>query len=192
MKKRSLTATLFAVLGMASAPALAQGYYVQGDLGLVNLRAKTELKDVNSLSDLKKSYKESTVLPRVSVGYDFGSFRVAGDYTHYKKAKTSTASANSETKTQGLGVAAIYDIPMGLMVQPYVGARLAVNKVKQTANGKNFSSSSSETKLTPGLMAGFGYQIDRNTTIDAGYRYNHFDSKLKAHEATIGVRYSFQ
>lgn len=193
MKKSTFTAALLAVLGTVAAPSVfAQGYYVQGDLGLVNLRAKTELKEFNSFNDWKKSYKESALLPRVSAGYDFGTFRVAGDYTHYKKATSSTGAANSETKTQGIGVSAIYDIPLGMMVKPYVGARLAVNKVKQAASAPGFSSTSSETKLTPGLMAGFGYQVDRNTTIDAGYRYNHFDSKLKAHEATVGVRYTFQ
>lgn len=196
MKKTSLAAALFALTGLAAAPAaLAQGYYVQGDLGLANLRAKTELNDFNSVKDFKNSYKESSLLPRVSAGYDFGGFRVAGDYTHYKKAEASSGASSSSTQARGIGVSAIYDIPMGMSVQPYVGARVAVNNVKQEnksySNGLKLSKIS-DTKFTPGLMAGVGYQLDRNMTLDAGYRYNHFDKKLKAHEATVGVRYSFQ
>lgn len=195
MKNTMLKAALFALLGSVSAAALADGvtgFYVQGDIGLSNLRAKTELKDFNSAKDLKNSYKESSLLPRVSIGHDFGNFRVAGDYTHYKKADSAAGPVKSETKTQGIGVSAMYEIPLASVVQPYVGARLAVNKVKQDTSAPGMSSKTSETKLSPGLMAGVGYQVDRNISVDAGYRYNHFDNKLKSHEATVGLRYTFR
>lgn len=174
----------------------ASGYYIQGDLGLSNLRAKTEWKDVNSWGKLKNNYKESGLLPRISIGYGLGNFRVAADYTHYKKAETSSGSSHSSTQAQGVGVSAIYDIPLNnvvnLPIQPYVGGRLSLNKIKQDVNLPGYSSKSNETKLSPGVMAGVGYQLDQNMTIDAGYRYNHFNSKLKAHEATVGLRYTFR
>lgn len=181
-------------LGM-SQMALADeitGAYVQGDVGLAYMKADT-VEHSSVRNALKSSYNESQLMPRVSVGYDYGDWRLAGDYTHYSELKEGNSAGNVSTKVRGAGVAAMYDFPVQLSVpvQPYVGARLAVNKVKRTANAAGISVSESETKVSPGLLAGVGYKWDNNVTIDAGYRYNHLDSNVKVHEASVGVRYTF-
>lgn len=198
MYKRLLAAFYMVILAtltpqIASANGNTIGFYVQGDIGLVNLRAKTERKDFNSFNDLKNSYKESSLLPRISIGNDFGDWRVAGDYTHYKSIETSSGEAKSKTRAYGAGLSVIYDIPVwNNWVNPYVGARVSINNIKQNTSSPNNSAKVDDTKLSPGLMAGISYQIAPNTVIDAGYRYNHLDSKLKAHEATLGLRYMFR
>lgn len=160
------------------------GYYIQGDLGLAHVRADSKFNSV------KQSYNESNFLPRASVGYDFGNARVAADYTHYGKVDGNANNAHAETKAQGVGVSAIYDFPTGRF-QPYVGARLAANRIKRTENSVTRHSTEKDTKVGAGVLAGVGYQIDNNMSLDAGYRYNHLDSDLNAHEATVGLRYKF-
>lgn len=161
-----------------------KGVYVQGDVGLAHVRADSKFDSI------KQSYNDSKFLPRASVGYDFGNVRVAGDYTYYGKVDEKTNNASAETKAQGVGVSAIYDFPTGRL-QPYVGARLAANNIKRTESNASGSVTERNTKLGAGVLAGIGYQIDNNVTLDAGYRYNHLDSNLNAHEATVGVRYKF-
>ena len=140
-------------------------------------------------------------MPRLSVGYALGNgLRVAGDFTHYKEMKESYDAANGATqnagvKANGFGLSAIYDFDYGSDFVPYVGARLAANKLKYSAGyaaaGQRFSSSKSKTKAGYGLLLGFGYKLSNEMTLDAGYRYNHMDSDLNAHEVAVGLRYYF-
>lgn len=195
MKKSTFTAVMLAVLGAtASGAAMADeitGPYVQGDIGLAHIRTDTP-REWNGTGDiknnLKDSYKESGFMPRVSAGYDFGDWRVAGDYTHYKDVK----EGNVTSKVRGAGVSAIYDIPVNYVVQPYVGARVGVNKLKQSASTATSNASLEETKVGVGAMVGANYKIDRNLTLDGGYRYNRLASKVNAHEVGVGLRYTFQ
>lgn len=198
-----LAAALIAAMGVSAAAVADEirGPYVQGDIGLANLKVDggEKFKLRNTFRSLKNSYKDSGFMPRISAGYDFGDFRVAGDYTHYKSISEGVREDNSsldvKVKARGVGVSAIYDIPLQSNFQPYVGARVAVNKVKAeatatVANARGHSSES-ETKVGYGLMAGLGYKINNNLTIDGGYRYNRLDSDLKAHEVSAGLRYTF-
>lgn len=190
MNKRTIT-TLFTAAAMTLSAAAAAdnlgtgtGAYIQGDLGLAQVKAKSEFNSI------KQAYDEAKLLPRISAGYDFGQFRTAADYTHYGKIDDGKSGAYASTKAQGLGVSAIYDFDIG-QIQPYVGARTSVNRIKRTENQPGYSRSASATKTGLGLLAGVGYQLSDNTVLDAGYRYNYLDKDLKAHEATVGVRLKF-
>ncbi|HGG9277685.1 TPA: opacity family porin, partial [Neisseria meningitidis] len=98
----------------------------------------------------------------VSVGYDFGDWRIAADYASYRKWKESNSSTNAEnrdnaknyvkieTKHQGngsfhaassLGLSAIYDFKLNDKFKPYIGARVAYGHVKHQVH-------SVETKTT--------------------------------------------
>lgn len=196
MKKHQTAAALLATVTMTfSTAALAEVYtgglgagtgpYIQGDIGLGHVKAKSEFNSV------KDTYNESKFLPRASVGYDFGQVRAAVDYTHYGKIDDGSNGAYASTKAQGVGVAAVYDFEQLGSIQPYIGARVAANRIKRTESATGYRRSESETKAGIGVLTGVGFQVDSNTTIDAGYRYNRFDKDLKAHEATVGVRYKF-
>lgn len=200
MHKKLLSKMVLAVLGMSAAQvALADeitGSYVQGDLGLAYMKAET-VKHNSVSSALKDSYNDSKLMPRVSVGYDFGDWRVAGDYTHYGTIDESNGVSKSETKVSGAGLSAIYDFNTSLPVPvtPYVGARVSLNKVKQETtvadNAALTTHNHSSTKVSTGVLAGVNYKLDRNFTVDVGYRYNHLDSNVQVHEAAAGLRYTF-
>ncbi|MCS4534734.1 opacity family porin [Neisseria montereyensis] len=201
-----LTAILFTALAASvSTAALAEdtvGPYVQGDIGLAHLKFDDgeKFKIRNTFRNIKDSYKESGFMPRISAGYDYGNIRVAGDYTHYKTISESAgdadSSANVNVKARGVGASVIYDVPTQTRIKPYIGGRLSVNKIKTTANvrllNERGSSSDSSTKVGIGAMAGVGYEINRNLTADAGYRFNRLTSDLNTHEVSVGLRYTFQ
>ena len=190
---------VLATLVALSLPAVVladdnRGFYVQGDLGHSTLKTSDEGGKVSS-----KGFS-----PRLSAGYDFGDFRVAADYTHYKTRKDHeqgpSYTLDSKIKLQSVGVSAIYDFDLNSPVKPYVGARVGLNHV--SFDTKEYGSSGSiehyetrKTKTGLGVMTGIGYDINQNIALDAGYRYNHwgnFDGiKVHTHEVSAGVRVKF-
>ena len=193
MKK--ILATLIALAVPAAALADDnQGFYIQGDLGHASVKGK-----VYGESATAKGFS-----PRLSAGYDFGNFRVAADYTHYKSRSesgriSSSTTYDAEAKFQSFGVSAIYDFDLNAPVKPYVGGRVALNRVSfdTTENGTGYTEHyhHRETKTGIGIVAGVGYDITQNIALDAGYRYNYwgkFDGvKVDSHEVSAGVRVKF-
>ena len=189
---------VLATLVALSLPAVAladdnRGFYVQGDLGHSTIKTKDD--------GGKGSAKGFS--PRLSAGYDFGDFRVAADYTHYKTLKEHERDPlytfDAKIKFQSFGVSAIYDFDLNSPVKPYVGARVGLNRVSfdTTEYSSNFIEryETRKTKTGLGMMTGIGYDINQNIALDAGYRYNHwgkFDGlKVHSHEVSAGVRVKF-
>ena len=191
---------VLATLVALSLPAVVladdnRGFYVQGDVGHSTLKTSDEGGKVSS-----KGFS-----PRLSAGYDFGDFRVAADYTHYKSHKESGRISGSTTydakaKFQSFGISAIYDINLQSPVKPYVGARVGLNHVsfdtkeyRNTGFIEHYETRKTKTGL--GVMTGIGYDINQNIALDAGYRYNYWgkfdDVKVHSHEVSAGVRVKF-
>ncbi|EPI7847413.1 opacity family porin, partial [Neisseria gonorrhoeae] len=116
-----------------------------------------------------------SIHPRVSVGYDFGGWRIAADYARYRKWNNNKYSVNIENvqkhdngnridrKTENqengtfhavssLGLSAVYDFKLNDKFKPYIGARVAYGHVKHQVR-----SVESETTIvlstTPGIEA---------------------------------------
>ena len=190
---------ILATLVALSLPAVAladehRGFYIQGDVGHTSVKGK-----IYDESETAKSFS-----PRLSAGYDFGDFRVAADYTHYKSHKESGRISDSTTydakaKFQSVGVSAIYDFDLNSPVKPYVGARVGLNRFSYDDDyrraGYHATETFRKTKTGLGVMTGVGYNITQNVALDAGYRYNHwgnFDGmKVHTHEVSAGVRVKF-
>ena len=188
---------VLATLVALSLPAIAladdnRGFYVQGDLGHSTLKTNDEGGKTSS-----KGFS-----PRLSAGYDFGDFRVAADYTHYKTWKDheqdSSYTLDSKIKLQSVGVSAIYDFDLNSPVKPYVGARIGLNHVSFDTKEYNSIIEHYETRKTKtglGVMTGISYDINQNIALDAGYRYNYWgkfdDVKVHSHEVSAGVRVKF-
>ncbi|HFC8776078.1 TPA: Opacity protein opA54, partial [Neisseria gonorrhoeae] len=91
--------------------------------------------------------------PRVSVGYDFGGWRIAADYARYRKWNNNKYSVNIENvqkhdngnridrKTENqengtfhavssLGLSAVYDFKLNDKFKPYIGMRVAYGHVR--------------------------------------------------------------
>ncbi|MBJ7821997.1 Opacity protein opA54, partial [Neisseria meningitidis] len=122
----------------------------------------TGANNTSTVSDYFRNIRAHSIHPRVSVGYDFGGWRIAADYASYRKWKESNSSTNAEnrdsiqnyvkieTKHQGngsfhavssLGLSAIYDFKLNDKFKPYIGARVAYGHVKHQVH-------SVETKTT--------------------------------------------
>ncbi|HFC3428809.1 TPA: opacity family porin, partial [Neisseria gonorrhoeae] len=142
-----------------------RGPYVQADLAYAAERITHDYpeptgtkkdKKISTVSDYFRNIRTHSIHPRVSVGYDFGSWRIAADYARYRKWNNNKYSVNtklvqtggSETlrnektlKTEhqengtfhaasSLGLSTIYDFDTGSRFKPYIGARVAYGHVR--------------------------------------------------------------
>lgn len=89
MKKVLVTLIALSLPTFALADA-TKGFYVQADAGHATVKARND--------DASGSVKGFS--PRISAGYDFGNFRVAADYTHYKSFKSDSETPTTITKTK--------------------------------------------------------------------------------------------
>lgn len=183
--KKLLIATIFAT---ATLTANAQ-WYVQGDVGASNI----EIGEDSGVNDTVFS-------PRVSVGYDFGNWRIAGDYTHYGTANYSGYdgyyNAEISLKTNSLGLSAFYDFDLQSNFTPYVGARVSYNQFKLNASlntpySYRYSDSASESRVGLGLILGAQYKIDEKISLNFNIEGNKLASDVTQVGAGLGLRYNF-
>ncbi|ENT1001859.1 opacity family porin [Neisseria gonorrhoeae] len=107
---------------------------------------------ISTVSDYFRNIRTHSIHPRVSVGYDFGGWRVAADYARYRKWNNNKYSVNIEKvqevgknrrdrKTENqengtfhavssLGLSTIYDFDTGSRFKPYIGMRVAYGHVR--------------------------------------------------------------
>ncbi|WP_461215260.1 opacity family porin [Neisseria gonorrhoeae] len=156
---------LFSSAAQAASEGNGRGPYVQADLAYAAERithdypeptgAKKD-KKISTVSDYFRNIRTHSVHPRVSVGYDFGGWRIAADYARYRKWNNSKYSVdtkkvgernngntnvaqylkaeNQENGTfhaaSSLGLSAVYDFDTGSRFKPYAGVRVAYGHVK--------------------------------------------------------------
>lgn len=198
--KKLLAVALGALVVSATANA---NWYVQGDLGYSKLKV--------SASDSEASHKKSVFEPRLSVGYKINELRFALDYTHYGKVKYAYDNSASEEKTvgkgeykvNGIGFSTFYDFNVDFPVKPYVGVRLALNKIKWNDNAVDksedaatyTSESASSTSLGYGVLAGASYEVAPQLSLTGGVEYNRLgkvdDAKVNQYGVKVGLRYEF-
>ncbi|HEZ9271934.1 TPA: outer membrane beta-barrel protein, partial [Neisseria gonorrhoeae] len=196
---------------------------------------------ISTVSDYFRNIRTHSIHPRVSVGYDFGGWRIAADYARYRKWNNSKYSVsikelknnnNKKKKTENqengsfhavssLGLSAVYDFKLNDKFKPYIGARVAYGHVRHSISTKKTTEflttagspgvvpggykvsttpgahqeSNSIRRVGLGVIAGVGFDITPNLTLDAGYRYHNWgrleNTRFKTHEASLGVRYRF-
>ncbi|HGG9387892.1 TPA: opacity family porin [Neisseria meningitidis] len=170
-KKPSLlfSSLLFSSLLFSSAAQAASEdssrspYYVQADLAYAAERIThdypkptgTDKDKISTVSDYFRNIRAHSIHPRVSVGYDFGDWRIAADYASYRKWNNNKYSVNTKEvrrnggnsenlKTENqengtfhavssLGLSAIYDFKLNDKFdkfKPYIGVRVAYGHVK--------------------------------------------------------------
>ncbi|UYA81146.1 opacity family porin [Neisseria gonorrhoeae] len=112
-------------------------------------------KKISTVSDYFRNIRTHSIHPRVSVGYDFGGWRIAADYARYRKWNNNKYSVNIENvkkhdngnrtdrKTENqengtfhavssLGLSAVYDFDTGSRFKPYAGMRVAYGHVRHS------------------------------------------------------------
>ncbi|ENX1562336.1 Opacity protein opA54, partial [Neisseria gonorrhoeae] len=58
-------------------------------------------KKISTVSDYFRNIRTHSIHPRVSVGYDFGGWRIAADYARYRKWNNSKYSVNTKLVQTG-------------------------------------------------------------------------------------------
>ncbi|EMU0415964.1 outer membrane beta-barrel protein, partial [Neisseria gonorrhoeae] len=155
---------LFSSAAQAASEGNGRGPYVQADLAYAAERIThdypeptgTKKGTISTVSDYFRNIRTHSIHPRVSVGYDFGSWRIAADYARYRKWNNSKYSVNiknvriresngirQDLKTENqengtfhavssLGLSAVYDFKLNDKFKPYIGARVAYGHVRHS------------------------------------------------------------
>ncbi|EMU4255001.1 outer membrane beta-barrel protein [Neisseria gonorrhoeae] len=155
---------LFSSAAQAASEGNGRGPYVQADLAYAAERITHDYPEptaqkkgkISTVSDYFRNIRTHSIHPRVSVGYDFGSWRIAADYARYRKWNNNKYSVNTKlVKTGGdkrlrnektlktehqengtfhaassLGLSTIYDFDTGSRFKPYIGMRVAYGHVR--------------------------------------------------------------
>ncbi|EMS3195066.1 outer membrane beta-barrel protein [Neisseria gonorrhoeae] len=191
-KKPSL---LFSSAAQAASEDNGRGPYVQADLAYAAERITHDYPEptapnknkISTVSDYFRNIRTRSVHPRVSVGYDFGGWRIAADYARYRKWNNNKYSVNIEKgqevhknrrdrKTENqengsfhavssLGLSAVYDFKLNDKFKPYIGARVAYGHVRHSID--------STKKITAGARgAGSTVRPSYKSTQDAHHQSN--------------------
>ncbi|ENX2639006.1 opacity family porin [Neisseria gonorrhoeae] len=155
---------LFPSAAQAAGEGNGRGPYVQADLAYAAERITHDYPKptdpskgkISTVSDYFRNIRTHSIHPRVSVGYDFGGWRIAADYARYRKwnnnkysvsikellrnkgngNRTDQKTENQENGTfhavSSLGLSAVYDFDTGSRFKPYIGARVAYGHVRHS------------------------------------------------------------
>ncbi|HGN7035625.1 TPA: opacity family porin [Neisseria gonorrhoeae] len=153
-------------------------------------------KKISTVSDYFRNIRTHSIHPRVSVGYDFGGWRIAADYARYRKWNDNKYSVsikellrnkdngnridrkteNQENGTfhavSSLGLSAVYDFKLNDKFKPYIGARVAYGHVRHSIDS---------TKKTTGFLVAAGQDGGAPTVYDNG-------STQDAHQESDSIR----
>ncbi|ENX2506303.1 opacity family porin [Neisseria gonorrhoeae] len=158
---------LFSSAAQAASEDGGRGPYVQADLAYAYEHITRDYPDaagankgkISTVSDYFRNIRTHSIHPRVSVGYDFGGWRIAADYARYRKWNNNKYSVSikelerNDNKNSGnhlniktrktehqengtfhaassLGLSAIYDFDTGSRFKPYIGMRVAYGHVR--------------------------------------------------------------
>ncbi|EMT3947540.1 Opacity protein opA54, partial [Neisseria gonorrhoeae] len=93
---------LFSSAAQAASEGNGRGPYVQADLAYAYEHITRDYPEptaqkkdtISTVSDYFRNIRTHSVHPRVSVGYDFGGWRIAADYARYRKWNNSKYSVS--------------------------------------------------------------------------------------------------
>ncbi|HFA5134310.1 TPA: outer membrane beta-barrel protein, partial [Neisseria gonorrhoeae] len=193
-KKLLFSSLLFSSLLFSSAAQAAgedggRGPYVQADLAYAAERITHDYPEptgtgknkISTVSDYFRNIRTHSIHPRVSVGYDFGGWRIAADYARYRKWNDNKYSVNikklenkNKKKTENqengsfhavssLGLSAVYDFKLNDKFKPYIGARVAYGHVRHSIDS---------TKKITASAGGAGSPASYKSTQDAHHQSN--------------------
>ncbi|EMS3074485.1 outer membrane beta-barrel protein [Neisseria gonorrhoeae] len=188
---KTFSSLLFSSAAQAASEDGGRGPYVQADLAYAAERITHDYPEptapgknkISTVSDYFRNIRTHSIHPRVSVGYDFGGWRIAADYARYRKWNNSKYSVsikelknNNKKKTENqengtfhavssLGLSAVYDFKLNDKFKPYIGARVAYGHVRHSID--------STKKITAGAGgAGSPVRPSYKSTQDAHHQSN--------------------
>ncbi|HGJ8558014.1 TPA: opacity family porin [Neisseria gonorrhoeae] len=162
---------------------------------------------LSTVSDYFRNIRTHSIHPRVSVGYDFGGWRIAADYARYRKWNNNkysvsirellrngnSTSGHFNIKTRktehqengtfhavsSLGLSAVYDFKLNDKFKPYIGARVAYGHVRHSID--------STKKITGTLTAYHGAGITPTVYPDGSPRENTYQKSHSIRRVGLGA-----
>ncbi|HGJ8426546.1 TPA: opacity family porin [Neisseria gonorrhoeae] len=182
---------LFSSAAQAAGEDNGRGPYVQADLAYAYEHITHDYPEptgtgknkISTVSDYFRNIRTHSVHPRVSVGYDFGGWRIAADYARYRKWHNNKYSVNikellrndnsggqlnikyqkTEHQENGtfhavssLGLSTVYDFRVNDKFKPYIGARVAYGHVRHSIDS---------TKKITGTLTAYPDAADAAATV---------------------------
>ncbi|EMS2019357.1 outer membrane beta-barrel protein [Neisseria gonorrhoeae] len=181
---------LFSSAARAAGEDHGRGPYVQADLAYAYEHITRDYPKptdpskgkISTVSDYFRNIRTHSIHPRVSVGYDFGGWRVAADYARYRKWNNSKYSVNTKLVQTGgdkrlrnektlktehqengtfhaassLGLSAVYDFRPNDKFKPYIGVRVAYGHVRHGIDS---------TKKITGTLTAYPNDADAAATV---------------------------
>ncbi|ENX0533185.1 outer membrane beta-barrel protein [Neisseria gonorrhoeae] len=159
---------LFSSAAQAASEGNGRGPYVQADLAYAAERITHDYPEptgakkgttISTVSDYFRNIRTHSIHPRVSVGYDFGGWRIAADYARYRKWNNNKYSVSikellrndnsgsqlniKHQKTEhqengtfhavsSLGLSTVYDFRPNDKFKPYIGVRVGYGHVRHS------------------------------------------------------------
>ncbi|HFC3934389.1 TPA: opacity family porin [Neisseria gonorrhoeae] len=166
----------------------------------------TKKGKISTVSDYFRNIRTHSIHPRVSVGYDFGSWRIAADYARYRKWNNSKYSVDikelerndnsggqlniKHQKTEhqengtfhavsSLGLSTVYDFRPNDKFKPYIGMRVAYGHVRHGID--------STKKITGTLTAYHGAGITPTVYPDGSPRENTYQKSHSIRRVGLGA-----
>ena len=118
--------------------------------------------------------------------------------------KDLRANGTAELESQSLFLNAYYDIDTRTKFTPYVGGGIGYAKIEGSMSMPGMNISEDDTNFAWQLGAGVAYAVNKNISVDFGYRYTGmgdltanvyptetFKIDVDSHKLLLGVRYTF-
>ena len=209
MKSRMAFVLCIVAMAFFAAPALAAGPYVGGQAGAVFLSDSTVSDSGGGSADIKFDTGYGV---GVFGGYDYGTWRLEGEFTYRlndNKEVTDggiTDPIGGDTSSMALMLNAYYDFRMvSPTFVPYIGAGIGGARVATEVTDLGVTViDDSDIVFAYQLAAGVGFVVNKQVTIDLGYKYfatadpsfeftggGTLDGEYKSHNVFLGLRYSF-
>ncbi len=204
----------------------SRGLYLRGTVGYVDYkRPEADFADQPSTSNLSRESLNNTAIVGAGLGYRFNAnvrADVTLDHTFDARFKGVVVPASltavsitdqAQFQSSTFMVNGYLDFRPVMGFTPYIGAGIGIaqnifsRQVLATGIGTSVHlAGGDDFSLAWALMAGVGYQLSSNFTLDLGYRYaslgavktRSYDTgigvdmeSIGAHEMRLGVRYSF-
>ncbi|EMR8121470.1 outer membrane beta-barrel protein [Neisseria gonorrhoeae] len=181
---------LFSSAARAAGEDHGRGPYVQADLAYAYEHITRDYPKptdpskgkISTVSDYFRNIRTHSIHPRVSVGYDFGGWRIAADYARYRKWNNNKYSVNTKLVQTGgdkrlrnektlktehqengtfhaassLGLSAVYDFRPNDKFKPYIGVRVAYGHVRHGIDS---------TKKITGTLTAYPNDADAAATV---------------------------
>ncbi len=161
-------------------------------------------------TDLDDKVWGASIAAGTSVKVFGGSIRTELEYNWNDTAEKSMyvkdlrANGTAELESQSLFLNAYYDIDTGTKFTPYVGGGIGYAKIEGSMSMPGMNISEDNTNFAWQLGAGVAYAVNKNISVDFGYRYTDmgdltaniyptekFKIDVDSHELLLGVRYTF-